>query len=124
MKRATKPGILTPRLFKVKEKEAEIQKQILLILKLKNCYPIRFNSGIFFANKRCFRAYILPNGKSEGLPDIQFFKNGVAHFIEVKRPGGKLRPSQETVLADLQQHGAVTMVADSWEKVFDWVNQL
>lgn len=103
-----------------KQKEGEVQKSIVKILTLKQYYVIRFNSGAMAIDNRYFRAYILPNGTSKGLPDLMVFKNGITTFIEVKRKGGKLRDSQKEFIEKIGNYGIKTVVADNWETVLNY----
>lgn len=120
-----KTPFLTSEMFKPKEiPEKVIQKQIRDVLAWKKCYVIRFNSGVFSKDGRFIRAYTLPNGKSDGLPDLGFIKDGQIHFIEVKRKGGKVRPGQAEFMRTIAQYGAKTLVADCWEQALDYVQKL
>lgn len=40
-----------------------------------------------------------------GIPDLLILKNGVASFVEVKRPGEKPRPLQEYRMNELRELG-------------------
>ncbi len=111
-------------LFSVKESESQIQKSIIQILKLKKKFPIRFNSGMFKIGARWVRAYILWNGKSAGLPDLQFFHHGQVHYIEVKKKGGKTSESQDDFIQEMQRINVPVLVADNWQIVLDYVNGL
>lgn len=52
-----------------------------------------------------------------GMPDVLLIVEGHAWMIEVKRPGGKPRPWQARVIAELDAAGASTLIADSMEDV-------
>ena len=47
-----------------------------------------------------------------GIPDLLLLKDGVASFVEVKRPKGKPRPLQEYRIAELQRIGFQVSVED------------
>lgn len=47
-----------------------------------------------------------------GFPDLLLLKNGIAKFIEVKRPGGKPRPLQEYRIDELRNAGFEVEVLD------------
>ena len=111
-------------LFSVKESESQIQKSIIQILKLKKKFPIRFNSGMFRIKGFWVRAYILWNGKSSGLPDIQFIHKGQVHYIEVKKVGGKTSESQDDFIAEMQRINVPVLVSSSWQEVLEYVNSL
>lgn len=50
-------------------------------------------------------------GMIAGMPDLQLVIGGRAHFLELKRVGGKARPKQRAVMAALERAGAVVAVA-------------
>lgn len=56
--------------------------------------------------------WIMPPNKLEGFPPRHF-------FIEVKRPGSKLRPAQTAWLESARADGVVCFVADSVEKMVE-----
>lgn len=85
--------------------EAEIQKQIIDYLKLSGCMVFRLNSGRARSNIR-----LCP----PGTPDLLAVnRQGIIWWIEVKKPGGVLRPDQEKILCDLSERGQKTVVAYS-----------
>jgi Holliday junction resolvase len=47
-----------------------------------------------------------------GFPDLLLLKNGIAKFIEVKRPGGKPRPLQAYRIDELRNAGFEVEVLD------------
>lgn len=56
-------------------------------------------------------------------PDWFVALNG-AHFVELKRPGGKPRPSQQREFDRLARKGVVVHVLDTYEAVdnfFNWI---
>ena len=59
-----------------------------------------------------------------GVPDRVVIANGHTVFIEIKRPGGKLRRLQEVMVAEMRSHGAVVHVADTKDLVDDVLAQL
>lgn len=58
------------------------------------------------------RLVIVPTGTK---PVTAIYK-----FIEIKKPGGKLRPQQEAKVRELMKLGAQCWIVDSYERV-DWV---
>lgn len=48
-----------------------------------------------------------------GFPDLMLLKDGMASFVEVKRPGGKPRPLQQYRIAQLRDAGFRVDVVDS-----------
>ena len=110
--------------------EADIQRQIIAYLRYKKCYPIRMNSGATTYEKtsksarRYVRTYILPNGKSSGLPDIFVLYQGKLYYIEVKRPDGELTDNQKQVISDLEQHQIQGIVAYSFEEAKIFIDNI
>lgn len=52
----------------------------------------------------------------KGVSDILGVWAGLALFIEVKRPGGRLSPEQKTFLSLAKSHGAIAFVAFSLDE--------
>jgi len=52
-----------------------------------------------------------------GLPDVFAILDGVPMFIEVKSPRGKLSPSQDRMLTDINHHGVRAFMARSVDDV-------
>lgn len=52
-------------------------------------------------------------GSRAGLPDILAVIYGHAIAVEVKRPGGRVRPQQLVELHHLREQGAVALLCDS-----------
>jgi hypothetical protein len=113
---------MQPRLIEVEQSEAEIQKNIVEILKLKNYIVIRLNSGMRMIGKRVVRFYqIMNNGAISGFPDLFAIKNNKILMIEVKSKKGKLRESQEDFRKLAEKHGNSILVASSWQEVLKYV---
>lgn len=64
----------------------------------------------------------IPWGKTTstpGLPDL-YCRRGNFHFwIEVKKPGGKLRPAQETFIREAEADMTCAFKAERWEDVVE-----
>jgi hypothetical protein len=105
--------------------ESAIQTAILDYLLTKGYFVWRSNNApIFDAKRQAFRAH----GKyaPKGLPDIcgvlgpvDDLDPGRALFVEVKRPGGKLRPDQKAFMDKATAKGARCLVAFSLQDVID-----
>lgn len=63
---------------------------------------------------------IRPLGLS-GWPDLYVLRDGIAHHLEVKLPGGRATPLQEVRLAELRTAGAVAGVVCSVEEAVELV---
>jgi len=60
-----------------------------------------------------------------GVPDrIVLAPGGRIYFVEMKRPGGKLRPLQQKVIADIRKLGFKVFVIDSREGVKEFIEIL
>lgn len=94
-------------------REAEIQKQIIDVLKLHNALVFRLNSG-----QRNNNVKLCPNGT----PDILAILPTQTLWIEVKAPKGKLRPTQGEMHAQLQERGQRVIVARSVDDVIEAIN--
>ncbi len=104
------------------KKESDIQKSIINILKINGFYTIRFNSGaMMLGDARYFRAYILPDGTSKGLPDLLVHKDGKTCYIECKRLNGKLRESQKKFMSEITRFGIQSVVLDNIDDALNFV---
>jgi len=113
-----------PRLIEVEQSEAEIQKNIIEILKLKKYVVVRINSGMRVTGKRAIRFYqIMNNGAISGFPDLLAFKNNQILMVEVKTKKGKLNPSQVDFIELAEKHGNTIIVASSWQEVLRHVEK-
>jgi hypothetical protein len=71
--------------------------------------------GIESRGGKC-RKFVSPGWK--GTPDrIVLMPGGRIYFVELKKPGGKLRPLQKQRLKELQQLGFKALYLDSIESV-------
>lgn len=92
--------------------EAAIQKLILSWLRLHGAWAVRVNSGAARVGKRLVRFT-----DTVGTPDILCCVGGRLVGIEVKRPGGRLRPAQGEVLDAIRRAGGLAFVARSVDDV-------
>lgn len=76
--------------------ESQIQKQAIELLKLSGYLVFRLNSGRARNNIR-----LCP----PGTPDLLAVKEGRVLWIEMKKPGGKLRWEQVEMIANLLNKG-------------------
>ena len=56
-----------------------------------------------------------------GVPDRICIYNNRIWFVELKRPGGKLRKIQEKVIKDIRNQGAEVLVFDNKEDIDKWI---
>lgn len=83
--------------------ESTTQKQIISALKLSGFLIFRMNAG-----RTTHNVHLSP----PGTPDLLTVSpRGETIWIEVKGPKGKLRPAQETMIADLEKRGHRVIVA-------------
>lgn len=59
-----------------------------------------------------------------GVPDILAWQNGRSMAIEVKSPGGRLRPEQARWLDRFQKEGGTALVARSIDDVQRFLNKM
>lgn len=81
--------------------------------------------------KRCLhgKAYKFVSPGSDGVPDrvVLIPRNGreaLVRFVELKRPGGRLRQLQVLRLAEMRMIGAVCETLDSKEAVDAWITEM
>lgn len=88
--------------------EADIQRDITAYLENKDYRVIRHNAGKARNNVRM---------SPKGFPDLQAIgKKGFTFFIEVKKPGGELRPEQAMWAHELGKRGFLCVCVSSvWE---------
>lgn len=101
--------------------EADIQRSIVAALRLRGWLCIRINANHAQRGRDFVRSYIVYGVPSGGFPDLLALRDAGdgttrAVLLEVKRPGGALRSSQETFRAFAGAHGvAVHVVHDARE---------
>lgn len=109
---------LTPPTFKRLEKH--VMEQCVSLLRRKNYYPYRLDSGRFWTLDK---QRIVHVGET-GIPDfIVIHKKYPAFFMETKRAvGGVLGGSQKNKIWELREaYGITVMVADSYEALSQWL---
>lgn len=107
--------------------ERDVQRSILAYLSLAGVFAWRVNSGAARLPGRNGGTQLVRFNTAPGASDIHGVlpagsdpgaaPAGRALFIEVKRPGGKATPLQESFLAEARAKGAVAFVASSVEDV-------
>lgn len=92
--------------------EHDIQQSILKYLKKRNLFCWRNNSGVTVIQHRFIRF------GAKGAPDILgILPDGRFLGIEVKKPGGALRPEQATFLENINKSNGLAFVARSVDDV-------
>jgi hypothetical protein len=96
--------------------EKEVTGQIRDFLKVKGWRALRMNPTVVMQGR------VLPG--ETGIPDyffVKYIKPGISAtlWVELKRPGGKLRPKQIEWIAKEQQRGATIWVVDSFTEFAD-----
>ena len=76
--------------------EGQIQKQAIELLKLSGYLVFRLNAG-----RQSNKVRPCP----PGTPDLLAVKNGRVLWLEIKKPGEKLRDTQQVMISDLIHHG-------------------
>jgi hypothetical protein len=103
--------------MKTKVSEKDIQDTIRDYLRLKGWYVMRLNSGSYNLGKSFVR------GVDAGTPDLMAFSpfSDVSavklFFIEVKVPGKNPSTIQISKMDELEEYGAICIVAHSVEEV-------
>jgi len=119
-----------PRIEKTRAKamtEAQIQKAILAAFHLQRRLAWRLNSGGALISNGEGKGFRKLQGSPPGTPDIIVHVRGsVFGFLEVKRPGGKLREAQEEWFEQAKADGVLCAVATSVQEaqsfLADWLS--
>lgn len=78
-----------------------------------------------YAHKYDILTYKLVSPGQSGVPDrILILSDGSVHFVELKAPGKKPRPLQQSVFAKLKDHHHPVAVIDSKDKARNYINFL
>jgi len=67
----------------------------------------------------CYARKVHSSRYASGFPDVICVREGIAIFIEVKRPGNRPTPLQLSELERWREAGAITLVAYSVDDVKD-----
>lgn len=70
------------------------------------------------------KAFKFSSPGNNGVPDRIILLNGNCYFVELKKPGKKLRPLQRAVKKKFNKLGFHVYVIDSMEKVGDFINEI
>ena len=99
--------------------EQDIQNSIRAKLSEMGFYVERTNVGkVKLSDGRWFDC-----GPPKGSTDLKAYKDGKAYFLEVKIPGGKIRPEQENFIKQMQnRYGCPAGVVHSVEEAIALVN--
>jgi len=106
-------------------KESEILRDILKYLdNLGKTRHWRSNTGVATYNNK-YGTQTVRYGVP-GMTDIQgyFLRTGIALFIEVKRPGGKLTQLQFNFITNAKEANCISFVADSVDVVRDTLENI
>lgn len=113
-----------------KRSESDVQHTIVRELQRKGWLVVRINGGGGYQkNGQWVWNYQIYGFGNKGLPDLIAYRGGGgvivdALMIEVKRKGGKLRPSQQQFIERARIFGITVHVADDWEQVTDLIKTL
>jgi hypothetical protein len=92
-------------------KETDIQREIILYLRMKKCFVVRLNNlGVFDPKRQAFRAS--PN-TTPGVSDLLLVDDGHAVFIEVKSAKGIQSENQKIFQQNAEKSGARYILARS-----------
>jgi Holliday junction resolvase len=99
-----------------KATEHQIQDSIIGYLRMKGFYVMRMNSGKYSVGEGRSKRFI--RGHEAGTPDLLAFRKSSypsMFFIEVKVPGNKPTALQKAKMEQLEDYGAMCIVATSVE---------
>lgn len=99
--------------------EQDIQNSIRLKLSEMGFYVERTNVGkVKLSDGRWFDC-----GPPKGSTDLKAYKDGKAYFLEVKVPGGKVRPEQEKFIEQMNtRYGCKAGIVHSVEEAISLVS--
>ena len=66
---------------------------------------------------RGFMVIKLIKTNTNGIPDLLILKNGIAKFVEVKKPGGKISELQKYRIKKLREQGFDAVVMDGIDSI-------
>lgn len=70
------------------------------------------------------KAYKFRSPGNNGVPDRIVLYKGKCYFVELKRPGETLRPTQKAIKKKFKELGFEVYVIDSIEKVGDFIDAI
>ena len=100
--------------------EHDLQTDIAEAMRADNWVVIRINSlkaKIFGRWQVAYRIFGLGKDSNRGFPDLLCLKEGRFLLIEVKKPKGKLRTSQEIFRNFVQRYGVTVHILDHIDQV-------
>ena len=102
----------------------DLTQAILAAFKVHGIFATRLDSkGTYNAALGKF----IPSRQRKGMPDISaLLHNGKAVFVEVKCKAtrDRLRPDQETTIAELKKNGAHVFIAQDFQSFWEWLTDL
>lgn len=99
--------------------ETDIMNSIRIELSGRGYTVFRANVGKFkMGDGRWF-----DTGLPKGFTDLFAVKDGRAYFIEVKKPGGKVREEQINFIKKMRENGCIAGIAYSVEEAVELVSQ-
>lgn len=98
--------------------EQDIQNSIRIALSNMGYVVFRANVGKI----RTPEGRYFDTGLPKGFSDLLAIKDGKAYFIEVKKPGGKIRPDQVVFINRMKDMGCVAGIVFSVEEAIKLVN--
>jgi hypothetical protein len=101
-------------MVKWKEKEADVQRAILLLLEYSHMFHYRNNSGGMVAESGHFVRF-----GATGSPDIIIVQNGKYIGVEVKGTDGKQSDNQKIFQQELEKAGGEYLLVHSVEEFLD-----
>ena len=99
--------------------EAQVTKQCVDFLEAERWKCVRLQSGLFQR----------PGGKSrvkvgeEGIPDYVCFRQDNFFFLEFKRKGGRVRPSQKKWIAEAEAEYITVVIINGLDILRAWLSQ-
>ena len=96
--------------------EHDIQNEIAETFRAASWIVIRVNSlkaKVFGRWQVAYRIFGLGKGSNSGFPDLLCLKQGQFRLVEVKKPGGQLKPSQHVFIEFAKRYGVNVHVIES-----------
>ena len=103
---------------KYNRSESKLQKDIFRAIADRGYLVIRINSSVQMTEHgtRLASYRIVNTNETAGLADGIVFKNAVAVFVEIKKPGGRLSEKQRKFMDTCERYGMTYIVVDSVDK--------